>query len=245
MIAERIKENDNISSKKAKFYIEILIPSVAISTLFGVTVYFTWQAILVLRDTSRGEDRVNVAYLYTFAIINLVVDGICLSMFCLRGPEVFIERQSNILPQLSLDTSIHSNNSDEFGAMEDNDFGNDSPRDVMTNKNNSSSLSVMDGIKGVVSHGKKNLNMMSAFIHVGGDSLRTLSVLGAALVSTISGARVDLCDAWGAIVVSSMIFCVIVPLVIDIFRAFCRILREHDEQEYTPVFNDEQDEVIV
>ena len=48
---------------------------------------------------------------------------------------------------------------------------------------------------------KKNLNMMSAFTHVGGDTIRTLSVLTAATVSLLSGVDGDICDAWAAIAV--------------------------------------------
>ena len=49
---------------------------------------------------------------------------------------------------------------------------------------------------------KKNLNMMSAFTHVGGDTIRTISVLTAATVSLLSGIDGDICDAWAAIAVT-------------------------------------------
>ena len=50
---------------------------------------------------------------------------------------------------------------------------------------------------------KKNLNMMSAFTHVGGDTIRTISVLTAATVSWLSGIDGDICDAWAAIAVTN------------------------------------------
>ena len=42
--------------------------------------------------------------------------------------------------------------------------------------------------------------MISAWTHVGGDTLRTLAVFAAALVSSVTGIDGDICDAWAAIV---------------------------------------------
>jgi len=47
-----------------------------------------------------------------------------------------------------------------------------------------------------------NVNMASAFTHVGADTMRTAAVFIAALVSTTTGASGSSCDAWAAIVVS-------------------------------------------
>jgi hypothetical protein len=66
---------------------------------------------------------------------------------------------------------------------------------------------------------KKNLNMMSAFTHIMGDTLRTVSMLLAALVATITGIDGDICDAWAALVVSLTILVLCASLVIDICAA--------------------------
>jgi Co/Zn/Cd efflux system component len=63
---------------------------------------------------------------------------------------------------------------------------------------------------------KKNLNMMSAFTHIMGDTLRTVSMLLAALVATITGIDGDICDAWAALVVSLTILVLCASLTIDI-----------------------------
>eukprot|EP01037_Dinobryon_pediforme_P022979 gene22979-24301_t len=41
---------------------------------------------------------------------------------------------------------------------------------------------------------KKNINMMSAFTHILGDTLRTVAVFLAALVSSLTGIDGDKCD---------------------------------------------------
>ena len=69
----------------------------------------------------------------------------------------------------------------------------------------------------------KNLNMMSAFTHVGGDTLRTLSVFVAAAIATASSVPGYLCDAWAAVFVSLTIVITIMPLCTEIVRAFFRI----------------------
>eukprot|EP01035_Chromulina_nebulosa_P020436 gene20436-26518_t len=69
---------------------------------------------------------------------------------------------------------------------------------------------------------KKNLNMISAFTHVGGDSLRTLSVFVAAVISTLSSVPSDICDAWAAIFVTITIFALIIPLIVEIYKAATR-----------------------
>lgn len=65
---------------------------------------------------------------------------------------------------------------------------------------------------------KTNLNMISALTHVGGDTMRTLSVFFAAVIST-AGQPSSLCDAWAAIVVSFTICIAVIPLVKEIYKA--------------------------
>lgn len=230
MMAERIKERDGVNSRKARVMIEVIIPGFAIMTLFGVTTYFTWVAVGVLQTHEQEQDSVNIVYLYAFSSVNFVIDVLCIGMFYFRGKDVFLERRPAMLPQLSLDTSIHSNDSDEFGSLDGDDFYQDGPASPAL-------------VKGGSGEDRRNLNMLSAFAHMGGDSLRTVSVLTAALVSTFSGASVDLCDAWAAIVVSGIIVLFMLPLVVDIGRACCRLAREN--QDYERLNDDDLDEIVV
>ena len=64
-----------------------------------------------------------------------------------------------------------------------------------------------------------NLNMISALTHVGGDTLRTVSVFVAALVATAFDQSVALCDAWASVVVSFSIFICVIPLCKEIYNA--------------------------
>lgn len=78
---------------------------------------------------------------------------------------------------------------------------------------------------------KKNLNMMSAFTHIMGDTLRTVAMFVAACVATITGIDGDLCDATAALVVTFTIVVLCTSLVLDILGAASDIWYE----EYTVV----------
>lgn len=239
MLAERAKDRDSVNSVKAKLFTEIFIPLFAIMTLIGVTSYFCIEAIKVLYDKERITDTVNIVYLYIFSGINIIVDILCITMFFLRRKDIFIEKKVNLLPQLSLDDSIHSQNS-EFGQLHDEDtedefygIAHDNTPTVndKINRLNNDILIIKD---------KKNLNMVSAFAHIGGDSLRTVSVLIAAGVSTWTGASIDICDAWGAIAVSALVLLIMVPLIFDLYRA-CRVLAEEARHEYAELGHGDSD----
>jgi Co/Zn/Cd efflux system component len=77
---------------------------------------------------------------------------------------------------------------------------------------------------------KSNINMISAVTHLGGDSLRTVAVFVAAMVAQLTGARSDLCDAWAAIIVSFTIVLLAVPLLVEIRKAFSRLLMEKEKE---------------
>ena len=64
-----------------------------------------------------------------------------------------------------------------------------------------------------------NLNMMSAFTHIFGDTLRSFSVLIAALVYTFTDISGDICDAWASIICTITIFVLAIPLLFHIYKS--------------------------
>ncbi len=64
-----------------------------------------------------------------------------------------------------------------------------------------------------------NLTMCSAVTHLGGDTMRTLSVFVAAAVTSTTSLSGNLCDAWAAIAVTVTIIILVVPLVYQIWKA--------------------------
>ena len=72
--------------------------------------------------------------------------------------------------------------------------------------------------KGSSGEQSKNLNMVSASAHVlGGDScFRTVFMLLAAMVSSVTGISGAICDAYGAIAVSMVIVMIIITVMSDV-----------------------------
>lgn len=64
-----------------------------------------------------------------------------------------------------------------------------------------------------------NLNMISALTHVGGDTMRTLSVFFAAVIATATTIKSSLLDAWAAIIVTITIVIAVIPLIKEIITA--------------------------
>lgn len=254
-------------SRRSRFYLEIVIPTLSVILLMLTTIYTTIDASLLLQNPPVKDD-VDVDYMYGFSIFNMFVDFLCWMLFSLRGSETFIEAVE--IPQLSLDTSITFDDELDFGILPDTDFDSILPStQPSTSASNSTSLFTFtecfklmscglyrpaEGTGGVTSpsfstmstmstaishaggsgavgggssHKRSNLNMLSAFIHVVGDTLRTISVLLAAAISTIFHVDGDICDAWAAIVASISILIMCGSLIAEIRKSWTE-LREDE-----------------
>jgi len=75
---------------------------------------------------------------------------------------------------------------------------------------------------------KLNLNMMSAFMHAFGDTMRTLSTLCAALVASVTTIRGDSCDAWACIICAVTVILLVIPLLAEIRKAYREELGRED-----------------
>jgi len=199
MVAERIKGSDGVLSQRTRFVLEVAIPAFSIMCLLGVTAWITEEAITTLFSPDIEEDYVNVFILYGFASVNFVVDVISFWMFYSKGREVFYSSYE-ILPQ--------------HGELADRPAGGRS----WTSKEANVAQTVT----------RKNLNMISAFSHVGGDTLRTLSIFVAAAYSTVTGTPGYIVDAWAAAIVAITIVVMVVPLVYEIYKAHQRIVAQRE-----------------
>ena len=197
MLAEYVKSKYPITSNKMKFLLEIGIPSLSITCLFGVTVYVTYDAVIVLLHPTTHDD-VDITFLYGFATANFLVDIFCGALFCIKGSDVlFVSNESSAGLQDSIrPLVVHEAGNEETGSQQDSISNND-----VTSKN-------------------KNLNMVSALTHVVGDTLRTFSVLFAAIISDVVGIRGDICDAWAAIIVSATILVLIINMSMELYSKY-------------------------
>ena len=216
MYAEHSKERTGWVDERTHLLTGVVIPSLSVLLLLAVTAYVTVNAVLVLSRHSASTDaEVDVAFLYGFAAANLLVDLFCFFVFYRGGSEVFLERGGNIAEA-------------EDAAAEDFDAWLDDSDDLSGGSPSGIGRREASWVQSVLGRGRgaepnpprqqRNLNMVSAGAHVLGDSLRTLFMFLAAAVSSSTGVKGAVCDAWGAVAVSVVVLTVAVSLMTEIYR---------------------------
>ena len=173
--------------------LEVYVPTFSVSALIGVSIYVTWEAIAVIIDPPT-DDNVNVYIMYGFAAGNMFIDLLSMFLFWVRGSKVLFQKH------------VHT-----FSTADE------APKHVEILK---SEAERNERLRSINNESKMNLNMMSAFTHVSGDTLRTLAIFFSAVIATVSDFIGALCDAWAAVIVTVTIFGIVVPLVKEIYAAF-------------------------
>jgi Co/Zn/Cd efflux system component len=243
MRAEYIKGKcGGILPVRERWMLEVFIPSGSIAALVGVTIWITQQAVVVIQNEGDGS-KVNVYFLYGYAAGNMLIDIVSTRMFYSRRHDVFtnIEFQTIEVDHAALlsssdeETAISSSSAAATAATTaaaaaaaaataatttaaaaaagGHHLSLPSNSSAARNDSESKDSSPVDP-----SVGGLNVNMISAFTHVGSDTLRTLSVFGAAMFVSIFGFSSSLCDAWAAVAVSSTIVVFVCPLSLEIYR---------------------------
>ena len=183
---------------------EIGLPLLSVSLLISVTFYVTAEAILILLDKHSNGD-VDIVIMYSFATVNFVVDAVCTALFHARGSHIF-----------------HSGNDDDTLDGQDLTLPENSEDSIESEQSLDQPVKPPD-------MRTKNLNMISAFFHIGGDTLRTIAIFVAALVTSITNRNPEYCDAWAAIVVSVTILFLAIPMLITIFQHLASSISNADD----------------
>lgn len=228
---EWYKSNHIGLNNRSMICVEIVIPILSVVALLGTTFYIVIDAINLLRHPPVKDD-VNVEYLFSYSVGNFVVDVICSGLFYIRRNQIFQEEAA--VPKISLNTTISFNPEDDLDVDdEEKEFGvlgGESSRSTPSSSTHFDRHEDMAGSSscwttctsclscGCCSSSSKhvNINMMSAFVHILGDTLRTIAIFLAAFVSTVTGIDGDICDAWAAILVSGSILVICWPLMVAI-----------------------------
>jgi Co/Zn/Cd efflux system component len=242
--------NKNELNFSSQMFIKVYIPAISVTSLLGVTAYVTVDA--VRRLLGHKEVEVNVSFLFIYSILNMTVDVICGILFFLRRNDIFhevkpIETGEDTIYMLndnstdSMDTSVtplsknnNPNNNTTIASTSTNSTQKNTSENNLVNRNDQHGD--MEVELDEISTETSNLNMMSAFTHLGGDTLRTLSVLLAAVISTvfpsIEGSKTD---AWAAIVVSATIVVTVSPLIFSIHNTAQRLITENKNNKSSKV----------
>ena len=212
MLAERFKSaGGGELTKRQRLLLEVVVPSFSVVCLLAVTAWITVEAVQTLTDTSSNADDedVNIYVLWGFSSLNAIVDVVSFYMFYQKGREVFyhVPAFAEDEEQLAIGAALPL----PLKTAVTNPILRESKAELLP-----SSVRTGDAPK-------KNLNMISAFSHVGGDTLRTLSIFFAAAYASITGAPGYLVDAWASAIVTVTIVAMVVPLLVEIVKAAQRI----------------------
>jgi Co/Zn/Cd efflux system component len=229
MVAEHIKDKYGYVSKRVKMYLEVAIPLCSVTALMGVTAYVTQGAVSDIIN-KPADDAVDIFMLWFFSSANAVVDIISGYMFYAKGRSVFYEHEHAKPDERSISVDKNGNTDIEKSVSS---VQNSSHEPGLSTVTSSDSVKITDNApkteqkdadkteEPAAEH--RNLNMISAFTHVGGDTLRTISVFIAALIATVTNIPGYLCDAWAAVLVTVTIVIMVIPLCIEIYYAYHRI----------------------
>jgi len=205
MYAERIRNRGGDLNRGTKMMLEVYIPSFSICLLLGVTGHIMNESVKVLKGEG-GKDDVNVYFMWGFSSCNALVDLLSTYFFIRGGRSVFF--------YTTVEKAQKSSSYREIIVADDEE---DPAQTQISNDRISSEIIVSS---------KFNLNMASAFTHLGGDSLRTISVFIAAAVATATDIDGNLCDAWAAIIAATTIICIVIPLIREIYKTAMSIDEE-------------------
>lgn len=186
-------------SKRTEIILEVFVPSFSVICLFSVTAYIAADAVNVLIRETDAEN-IDVVYLYGFAAANAVVDISTSYVFFRVGHAADVFYTNNV-------QNIENTGPVQAAAGDMALTAAECPEDTTSTP-------------AVSQNRDMNLNMLSAFTHLTGDSMRTASVFIAALVSTFSGISSQICDAWAAIAVTVSIVFMVVPLIVEIVKSY-------------------------
>ena len=185
--------------------------------MFSLNCYFYIIYIILCRVTSDAilrllghkKEDVNIVFLYSFAVANLVVDVVCTWLFYIRRQDVFLQPSKMNCDRkdegTADDTSMEMYDIEDVEIVLCSDYSDDEDSGLSNN--------IGEGADDENQLKSKNLNMISAFTHVGGDTLRSFTVLFAAVISSTFDVNPTLADAIAAIVVSVTIVVAVLPLM--------------------------------
>jgi len=204
MYAERIRNRGGDLNRGTRMMLEVYIPSFSICLLLGVTGHIMNESIKVLKGEG-GKDDVNVYFMWGFSSCNALVDLLSTYFFIRGGRNVFF-----------------------YTTVEKAQKSSSSYRQVIAADDEEDQAQISnDRISSeIIVSSKFNLNMASAFTHLGGDTLRTISVFIAAAVATATDIESNLCDSWAAIIAATTIICIVIPLIREIYKTAMRIDEE-------------------
>lgn len=218
-------ENRRISGSLEALQLEVLVASISVASLTFVTIILLWDSLKRLHDSQPGENTVDASIMLKFSILNFIVDIISCSIFLSNSND---SNGINKPVPNSVYNPIYKADSPLNGRVKI-----EVSRDVdleIIDRRRSSYISVKES--------PRNLNMASAFLHLGADTLRTITILVTALIVEGESRKIDSvdADAIGSIIVCIIILAVVVALCLELAgltRTLKGYTQENEQRKYS------------
>jgi len=192
--------------ERTRLKLELFIPLASMAALLATSAYVVKEAVDTIASPPDEPEAGDLTML-VFASVNLGIDFV--SLFCFA-------RVNRLFGYESLDADA-ARDFDGYEALgEDAEAGQAA---APAPSEGGDAPEPWDGHQ----H-KSNTNMCSAYTHVIADTLRSLAVMTAAIISRASSrVNPDLADAWAAIAVSAIIFFSMLPLLSGLRQKFFQL----------------------
>lgn len=241
--AEYLKNNTGKIDQRTVIITEVFIPTLSLLALVGVSIWVSYDASLRLRG--HKEEDVELSFMYIFPIANFIVDIYCACLFFLRRHDIFHHQPTHtqITSDIDFSADFSESSSDSSGheiELTDIHHHRLERANLVPSKSPMSHNQSEENLEeSNQQNAQTNVNMISAFTHVSGDTLRTISTIVAAGISTYFDIDPSICDAWAAIIVSATIVFSAVPLVYSISHTILAVYSSiptslDDSNERTP-----------
>jgi len=226
MFAETLKSDSKggVLSAHSRFKLEVIVPAISCLALLASGSWIAWSAYEVLvppknaeETNPSGDEDVNITVLYVFSSINFFVDLLSLYMFYRKGRSVFGYEPSSAV-DLASEAEEEASNGSAAKAVEAAETGPEAVPNSSPSKHADADAGANVNINTKPEKRTKNVNMMSAFLHVGADSIRTFAVFSAAAVAS-SGQDGAKCDAWAALVCTLTVLFMVFPVAREIHES--------------------------
>mmetsp|Transcript_25287 Transcript_25287/g.38936 ORF Transcript_25287/g.38936 Transcript_25287/m.38936 type:complete len:353 (-) Transcript_25287:39-1097(-) len=240
---EKQKLERERAKRKMVLKMELIPPLISVTTLVGVTIMVSKQAIrVIILDVHRDESEQanpNVNLMLIFSSMNLGLD--ILNVFCFAkanhalGYETSHEHSKEGGRKNEYEGLVTSDDEDSY------DDGYEEPEhdlDAVYGENSTDDeeltgiVNVQNNI--ILDNEGPNLNMCSAYTHVFADTLRSIAVIIAAVIAeVVDEVTSEEADATAAVVVSALILVSLIPLVQGLVKTFgeLKAMRAEDAME--------------
>mmetsp|Transcript_11885 Transcript_11885/g.16635 ORF Transcript_11885/g.16635 Transcript_11885/m.16635 type:complete len:354 (-) Transcript_11885:1329-2390(-) len=241
---EKQKLERERAKRKMVLKMELIPPLVSVTTLVGVTIMVSKQAIrVIILDVHRDESEQanpNVNLMLIFSSMNLGLD--VLNVFCFAkanhalGYETSHEHSKERGQKNQYEGLGTSDDEDSYDdGYEEPDHDSDAGYGEIST-DDEELKGIVNGHNDIILDNDEgpNLNMCSAYTHVFADTLRSIAVIIAAIIAeVVDEVTSEEADATAAVVVSALILVSLIPLVHGLVKTFgeLKAMRAEDAME--------------